>query len=222
MSLGKVVWLKVRLIVSVEAGNTNVYSAFSNIFQCGSCYWDRFFPRICIIQKRIHHSPSCCWNVRARKSTGVQKKCRGGSLSVQIFFLKRNGIFNLMDWAYSLTSEFDIILCYVERFVSSVRSSNSHPHLLVTQQQHPHFFRSHRSSTLDFHFLSQYSYIKAIKLDKGNQSTHLLAIFIPYGYNRTSLQDSAIWWKILQDGARWCKMVQDGARWCKKVQDGAR
>ena len=114
MSLGKVVWLKVRLIVSVEAGNTNAYSAFSNIFQCGSCYWDRFFPRICIIQKRIHHSPSCCWNVRARKSTGVQKKCRGGSLSVQIFFLKRNGIFNLMDWAYSLTSEFDIILCYVE------------------------------------------------------------------------------------------------------------
>ena len=34
---------------------------------------------------------------------------------------------------------------------SSVRSSNSHPDLLVI---HPHFFRSHRSSTLDFHFLS--------------------------------------------------------------------
>ena len=28
----------------------------------------------------------------------------------------------------------------------------------------PHFFRSHRSSTLDFHFLSNYSYIKAIML----------------------------------------------------------
>merc|ERR1712067_46894 len=34
----------------------------------------------------------------------------------------------------------------------SVRSSNSHSDLLVIQ--HPtHFFRSHRSSTLDFHFL---------------------------------------------------------------------
>merc|ERR1711978_512469 len=40
-----------------------------------------------------------------------------------------------------------------------------------------HFFRSHRSSTLDFHFLSYYNYIKAIKLYKGNQ-THLLAICI--------------------------------------------
>merc|ERR1711978_196678 len=50
---------------------------------------------------------------------------------------------------------------------SSVRSSHSHPDLLVTQQQHPHFFRSHRSSTLDFHFLRHYSYIKAIMLYKG-------------------------------------------------------
>ena len=36
---------------------------------------------------------------------------------------------------------------------------------------HPHFFRSHRSSTLDFHFLSHYSYIKAIMLYKGNHWT---------------------------------------------------
>merc|ERR1712004_769540 len=36
---------------------------------------------------------------------------------------------------------------------------------------HPHFFRSHRSSTLDFHFLSHYSYIKAIMLHKGNHWT---------------------------------------------------
>ena len=35
----------------------------------------------------------------------------------------------------------------------------------------PHFFRSHRSSTLDFHFLSHYSYIKAIMLYKGNHWT---------------------------------------------------
>ena len=52
-------------------------------------------------------------------------------------------------------------------FVSSVRSSNSHPDLLLTQHP-PHFFRSYRSSTLDFHFLSHYSYIKAIMLYKGN------------------------------------------------------
>merc|ERR1712012_886833 len=54
---------------------------------------------------------------------------------------------------------------------SSVRSSYSHPDLLVTQQQHPHFFRSHRSSTLYFHFLSHYSYKKAILLYKGNHWT---------------------------------------------------
>merc|ERR1712013_961638 len=50
--------------------------------------------------------------------------------------------------------------------ISSVRSSYSHPDLLLVQ--HPHFSRSHRSSTLDFHFLSHYSYIKAIMLYKGN------------------------------------------------------
>merc|ERR1712240_239331 len=38
---------------------------------------------------------------------------------------------------------------------SSVRSSYSHPDLLLIHP--PHFFRSHRSSTLDFHFLSHYS-----------------------------------------------------------------
>ena len=35
----------------------------------------------------------------------------------------------------------------------------------------PHFSRSHRSSTLDFRFLSHYSYIKAIMLYKGNHWT---------------------------------------------------
>ena len=44
-------------------------------------------------------------------------------------------------------------------FFSSVRSSYSHPDLLVITT---HFFRSHWSITLDFHFLSHYSYIKAI------------------------------------------------------------
>ena len=47
---------------------------------------------------------------------------------------------------------------------SSVRSSYGHPDLLLITT---HFFRSHRSLTLDFHFLSHYSYIKAIMLYKG-------------------------------------------------------
>ena len=58
---------------------------------------------------------------------------------------------------------------------SSVRSSNSHPDLLVSH----HFFRSHQSSILDFHFLSHYSYIKS------NHWPHLLATCIP------KVQDSA-------------------------------
>ena len=85
-------------------------------------------------------------------------------------------------------------------FVSSVRSSNSHPDLLVIQQQqHPTFSDTHRSSIMDFHFLSHYSYIK------GNLWTHMLASCIPYWYNRTSLQDSAIQCKIVQDSER-CRM----------------
>merc|ERR1712163_103862 len=74
---------------------------------------------------------------------------------------------------------------------SSVRSSYSHPDLLLIHPPPTHFFRSHQSSTPDFHFLSHYSYIKAIMLYKGNHWTHLLATYIPSGYNRLSLQDSA-------------------------------
>ena len=54
-----------------------------------------------------------------------------------------------------LTSERAVTIAQV---ISSVRSSNSHPDLLLIHPPHPttHFFRSHRSSitTLDFHFLS--------------------------------------------------------------------
>ena len=61
------------------------------------------------------------------------------------------------------------IIQFFAVFVSSVRSSYSHPDLLLVQ--HPHFFRSHQSLTLDFHFLSHYSYVKAIMLYKGNHWT---------------------------------------------------
>ena len=68
---------------------------------------------------------------------------------------------------------------------SSVRSSNSHPDLLLTQ--HPTFsdLACLPLYNTDFHFLSQYSYIKS------NHWTHLLATCILYGYNRTSLM--TIW-----------------------------
>ena len=78
-------------------------------------------------------------------------------------------------------------------FVSSVRSSNSHPDLLVIQ--HPtHFFRSHRSSTLDFHFLSHYSYRKAIMLYKDNHWTQCAgfmdASWVRLGINNDDLGTS--------------------------------
>ena len=95
---------------------------------------------------------------------------------------------------------FTFVVCpwysLVPPFVSSVRSSNSHPDPLVIQQQHPHFFRSHRSLTLDFHF--HYSYIKAIKLYKGNHWTHLLATCIHVYLMGTT--------------GHHCKIVQDSAR----------
>merc|ERR1712067_112442 len=63
---------------------------------------------------------------------------------------------------------------------SSVRSSYSRPDLLLTHPTPPHFFKSQRSSTLDFHFLSHNSYIKAIMLYKGK-----------------TWQDSGILWNTL-------------------------
>merc|ERR1711978_791955 len=80
---------------------------------------------------------------------------------------------NIMQYHASLITADGAYHCPVGSIMaifSSVRSYNSHPDLLVIQ--HPtHFFRSHRSSTLDFHFLSHYSYIKAIMLYKGNHWT---------------------------------------------------
>ena len=69
-----------------------------------------------------------------------------------------------------ISSDTTVSSCALAVIVSSVRSSNSHPDLLVIQHPTP-FFRSHRSSTLDFHFLSHYSYIKVIMLYKGNHWT---------------------------------------------------
>merc|ERR1711952_523083 len=74
---------------------------------------------------------------------------------------------------------------------SSVRSSNSHPDLLLTHSTPPHFFRSHRFSTLDFHFLSHNSYIKAIMLYKGNHWTRC-AGFMDASWVRLSIIDDEL------------------------------
>ena len=60
-----------------------------------------------------------------------------------------------------------------------------------------HFFRSHRSSTLDFHFLSHYSYIKAIMLYKGK-----------------TWQDSGILWNTLSySDILWHTLARSGILW---------
>merc|ERR1711978_316904 len=88
--------------------------------------------------------------------------------------------------------------------VSSVRSSNSHPDLLLTH--HPtHFFRSHLSSTLDFHFLSHYSYIKEIT------GLDVLASWMPHGFDWASIMMT---WGHLGDdlGMTWALLWQNLAR----------
>merc|ERR1711952_384118 len=81
---------------------------------------------------------------------------------------------------------------------SSVRSSNSHPDLLVIHP--PHFFRSHRSSTLDFHFLSHYCYIKAIMLYNGKTRQHSGILWNTLAYSGIHLHTlaySGILWHTL-------------------------
>merc|ERR1712016_249313 len=93
-------------------------------------------------------------------------------------------------------------------FISSVRSSNSHPDLLVTHPTPPtHFFRSHRSSTLDFQFLSHYSYIKAIMLYKGKfwQDSGIL-------WN-TLIYSGVLWHTLAYSGILWHTLAYSGILW---------
>merc|ERR1712218_292060 len=91
---------------------------------------------------------------------------------------------------------------------SSVRSSNSHPDLLVTQHHHPHFFRSHQSSTLDFHFLSHYSHIKAIMLYKGNNWTRC-AGFMDASWVRLGFTDDDLG-TLAYSGILWHNLAYSG------------
>merc|ERR1712004_635049 len=78
-----------------------------------------------------------------------------------------------------------------------------------------HFFRSHRSSTLDFHFLSHESYIKAIMIYKGNHWTRCAGFMDPswvrLGINNDDLGTS---WALPRDnlGMTWGLLWQNLAR----------
>merc|ERR1712015_481452 len=104
---------------------------------------------------------------------------------------------------------------------SSVRSSYRHPDLLLIHHHPPtHFFRSHRSSTLDFHFLSHYSYIKAIMLNKGNHWTRCAgfmdASWVQLGITNDDLGTS---WALPGDnlgmtwGTLWNTLAYSGILW---------
>ena len=106
---------------------------------------------------------------------------------------------------------------HVSIFSSSVGSSYSHPDLLLTQHLHhpTHFFRSHRSSTLDFHFLSHYSYIKAIMLYQGNHWTRCAGFMdASWVWLGITDDDSGTSWALPGDnlGMTWALLWQNLAR----------
>ena len=130
-----------------------------------SCHIDSSLFPVSLVAIRITKNNKICTQIFFAKN--IQRGCRTDTIFYTIDRLFENlkaGWYirvwrpiNIIDWCL---------------FVSSVRSSNSHPDLLVTQQQqHPTFSVTHWSSTLDLHFLSHYSYIKAIMLYKGNHWT---------------------------------------------------
>merc|ERR1711873_225110 len=86
----------------------------------------------------------------------------------------------------------------------------------TTDPPPPHFFRSHRSSTLDFHFLSHYSYIKATMLYKGNHWTgcagFMDASWVQLGITNDDLGKSwALLWKNL--ARLWHTLAYSGILW---------
>merc|ERR1711952_353985 len=90
---------------------------------------------------------------------------------------------------------------------SSVRSSNSHPDLLLIHHPPPHFFRSHRSSTLNFHFLSHYSYIMAIMLYKGKTRQDSCILWHTLAY------PGILWHTLAYFGILWHTLAYSGILW---------
>merc|ERR1711952_36181 len=108
-------------------------------------------------------------------------------------------------------------------FVSSVRSSNSHPNLLVIHHP-PHFFRSHRSSTLDLHILSHYSYIKAIMLHKGKTWQDCGVLWNTLAYSgilwHTLAYSGILWHTLSYSGIHWHTLAYSGILWHTPAYSG--
>merc|ERR1711873_109533 len=86
----------------------------------------------------------------------------------------------------------------------------------------PHFFRSHRSSTLDFHFLSHYSYIKAIMLYKGNHWTRcagfMVASWVRLGI--TNGDFGILWHTLAYSGILWHTLAHSSILWHTMAYSG--
>merc|ERR1712163_96361 len=76
---------------------------------------------------------------------------------------------------------------------------------------HPTFSVTHRSSTLDFHFLSNYSYIKAIMLYKGKtwQDSGILWHTPAYSgiYCHTLAYSGILWHTLAYSYILWCTLA---------------
>ena len=167
------------------------------------------------------------------KSTAPATKLCHNEISCRFLFALLNSTSKQNEWNYWKHKAETIHSTIILRFVSSVRSSNSHPDLLVTQQQQHHpLFQIHTGPQYStFTFWATTALSKAITgliccLHVYHMGTigHHCKCKIAQDSARgcKMVQDGARWWNMVQGGARWCKMVQDGARWCNMVQDGAR
>merc|ERR1711873_189917 len=74
----------------------------------------------------------------------------------------------------------------------------------ISDHHHPTFSDTHRSSILDFHFMSHYSYIKAMMLYKGNQWTRC-AGFMDASWVRLGITNDDL-------GTAWALLWQNLAR----------
>merc|ERR1711928_27731 len=82
---------------------------------------------------------------------------------------------------------------------------NSHPELLVI---HPHFFRSHQSSTLDFHFLSHLGMTWAILWQNLARLWHTLAYSGILWH--TMAYSDILWYTLAYSGILWNTLAYSG------------
>merc|ERR1711873_374188 len=81
----------------------------------------------------------------------------------------------------------------------------------------PHFFRSHRPSTLDFHFLSHNSYIKAKMLYKGKTWPDSGIFWHTRAYSGilwlTLAYSVILWISLAYSGILWHTLAYSGILW---------